>query len=249
MATRSPIRTSASGGTLTTPCSSLSRTTSQSSWPQTHPKEAGGSATSIRSDVSTFEPASTTIRSGAGRATTVATANAARSSGPQAPCAIWLRSLKTYVPGRTSVTPGQRIAKRNVPAEPTETTGAGEPAGADLLGRLDREPAGLERHPLPLGVVARLRVDVALVREDAGELEPVERRDPLREVDGSGTGEDAEAVHARVELEQRPDRRARARARLRAIPAATSSESTVTVIATRSARSASRPSFCSPTIG
>ncbi len=60
--------------------------------------------------------------------------------------------------------------------------------------------------PLALGVVARLRVDVTLVREDAGELEPVERRDPLRELDGAGPGQDAEAVHARVELEQRPDR-------------------------------------------
>ena len=45
-----------------------------------------------------------------------------------APWAIWLRSLKTYVPGRTSVTPGPRMAKRNVPAEPTETIGAAMPA-------------------------------------------------------------------------------------------------------------------------
>ena len=170
-------------------------------------RRRAGRATSMRSDVSTFEPASTTTRSG----------RRARDDGrdhergevvaaPHAPCAIWLRSLKTYVPGRTSVTPGQRIAKRNVPAEPTETTGAAMPRLADLLRRLDRRAAGLERHPLPLGVVARLRVDVALVREDARELDPVERRDPLGELDRRRPGQDAEAVHARVELEQRPER-------------------------------------------
>src|SRR5439155_15412263 len=124
---RSPTRTSASGGTSSTPCSSLSRTTSQSSWPHTRPNDSGGSPTSIRSDVSTFVPESTTSRSGTGRPTTVATTNAATSSSVQAPCAIWLRSLKTYVPGRTSVTPTQWIAKRKVPAEPTETVFTASP--------------------------------------------------------------------------------------------------------------------------
>jgi hypothetical protein len=141
-----------------TPCSSLRRTTSQSAHPHTQPNEAGGSGTSIRSEVSTFEPASTT--------------SAARSAGLAAPWASWLR----------------------------------DPAEADRLGGLDGRAAGLERHSLPLGVVTRCRVDVAFVREDTGELDPVERCHALRELNCGGTGEDAEAAHAGVELEQHLDR-------------------------------------------
>ena len=151
IARRSPTRATASGGTPRTPCSSLRRATSQSSWPHTVPNEAGGSGTSIRSDVSTFEPARRRAFR-PGRATTVVTTNAARSAGPAAPCAIWLRSLKTYVPGRTLVTPGR--GSRSGTCRPTRRRRRHrDPAAADLLGGLDGRAARLECQSLPLGVV------------------------------------------------------------------------------------------------
>jgi hypothetical protein len=77
------MRKGASGGIATTPCSSLARTSGQPL--VSAPKSTGAPGALRRSEERTLVPASTTARSGAGRDTTVASTNAARSFGVAAP--------------------------------------------------------------------------------------------------------------------------------------------------------------------
>ena len=148
------------------------------------------------------------------------------------------------------MTPGQRIAKRNVPAEPTETTGAARPRLRISSAVSTAARQASQRQALSLGVVPRLRVDVPLVGEDACELEP-RRSAAIRSAKSAAAapGTTPSRRMPRVELEQRADRRARAREATREIPAATSSESTVTEIATRLGEVDEARELGSPTIG
>ena len=148
-----------------------------------------------RSEEKVLEPPSMIMWPGRAVETTVARMVAAQSSRVQAPLSMVLKSLKTYVPGRISVKPGQFVGM--------EQGGGGSAADNADLDAFRAEPAehGLQQFgELHQGGSAGLVqvLDVARVESDAFEGEMRLFEDALRQLEERGSGRYAHAAQAYV---------------------------------------------------